>query len=73
MDTFRDNPGQKFVVQLENSPCFHHGPCSMTSGSFFKTCPPPPLIRSCFKGGHFEHTDSRLYEERGWNGEIVKK
>ena len=46
------NPGQKYMVHLENLLCFHHRRLfDNKSGSFPKLGPPPsPLIQCCFKG-----------------------
>ena len=46
------NPGQKYMVHLENLLCFHYCPLfDDKSGSFSQTWPSPlPPIQCCFKG-----------------------
>ena len=48
----RDNPGQKYMVHLENLLCFHYRPLfDDKSGSFSQTWPSPlPPIQCCFTG-----------------------
>ena len=73
------NPGQKYMVHLENLLCFHYLPVfDDKSGSFYQTWPSPHTM--LLQGGHFERTDPTLYGgagggggEGGRNGEIVKK
>ena len=74
------NPGQKYMVHLENLLYFHHRPLfDDESSSFFQTWPSP--IQMLLQGGHFECTDPTLYGEGGGgggggggeNGAIVKK
>ena len=61
------NPGQKYMVHLENLPCFHYRPCSMIKAALFPTLGPPPYTM-LLQGGHFECTDPTLYGGEGGGG-----
>ena len=66
------NPGQKYMVHLENWLCFHYRPLfDDKSGSFSQTWPsppPPPPIQCCFKGD----TDPTLHGGGGRGEGMVK-
>ena len=73
------NPGQKYMVHLENLLCFHYRPLfDDKSGSFSQTWPSPlPPIQCCFKGDTLsaltQHCTGGGGGGGGRNGEIVKK
>ena len=70
------NPGQKYMVHLENLLCSHYRPLfDDKSGSFSQTWPfpPPPLIQCCFKGDTLSALTQHCMGGGGEDGEIVKK
>ena len=60
------NPGQKYMVHLENFLVFIIAPCSMIKAAPFPKLGPPPSPHTILlQGGHFECTDPTLYGGRG--------
>ena len=69
------NPGQKYMVHLENLLCFHYRPLfDDKSGSFPRTWPSPlPPYNVASRGALWAHRPNIVWGEGGRNSEIVKK